>query len=130
MSESDPSKSDEDENLHYVAEAEDLADGDRVVVVVQGREIGVFNIDGEYYAVGNFCVHQGGPVCEGRLSGSVTANEETGWEMVYERENEVLSCPWHGWEFSVKSGEHLARNQYRLPTYGIAERDGTIYIQG
>lgn len=110
--------------LHYVVDATELADGERVLVDVAEREVAVFRLDGEYYALLNFCTHQGGPACEGRLSGYL-ADEEG--ELVW-REDEVVSCPWHGWEFDVRTGEHLASTRYRLPTYDVVERDGKLYV--
>jgi nitrite reductase/ring-hydroxylating ferredoxin subunit len=111
---------------HVVSEAE-LAGTDRVVADVEGREIAVFNLDGEYHAVANYCVHQGGPACEGLLSGTVSVSE--GMELSYEQEGEIVACPWHGWEFDVRTGEHLARPQYRLPTYDVVTEDGEVYVE-
>lgn len=118
-----------DDNLHYVAAVEDLEDGDRILADVEGQEIAVFNVGGEYHALVNFCVHQGGPVCEGVVTGTLSANEDDDWALEYDKRNEVLSCPWHGWEFDVTSGEHLARRQYRLPKFDVEVKDGEIYVE-
>lgn len=113
---------------HEACSTDELAPGERVLVDVGGREIGVFNIQGEFVAVGNYCVHAGGPVCEGTLSGTVTASPDE-WEYDWEREGEILACPWHGWEFDLLSGEHLSDPSYRLLTYDVTVSDGTVYVE-
>lgn len=110
----------------YVAEAEALAPGDRVIVEVDGQEIAVFNVDGEFHALANYCVHQGGPVCEGLLSGAVGMGDDL--DLVYERVGEIVACPWHGWEFEIATGKHLADPTYRLPTYDVTVEEGTVYL--
>ncbi|MFC6989718.1 Rieske (2Fe-2S) protein [Haloplanus sp. GCM10025708] len=115
------------DDLHFVASADDLPPGDRLVVDVENREIALFNLDGDYYGLSNYCVHQGGPACEGRLGGLLV---ETDDELRYDRRGEIVSCPWHGWEFDVKTGSHVARpDQYRLPTYEVLESDGDLYVR-
>lgn len=114
------------EDLHYIAEVDEFEDSDRVIVDLQGREIAVFNVDGEFHALSNYCVHQGGPACEGLISGSLEVDDEM--ELTYNSENKVVSCPWHGWEFEIESGDHLAPTDYRLPTYEVVVRDGAVYL--
>lgn len=117
------------DELHYVADREELQEGDRVIVDIEGSEIAVFDLDGQLYALANYCVHQGGPVCEGQVSGTLVADrDEDGWELRYDRDNEIIACPWHGWEFDVQTGEHLVQTGYKLPTYDVVVRDGEIYI--
>lgn len=111
-----------------VCSTDDLDPGERIIVDTEGREIAVFNIDGEYIAVANYCVHVGGPVCEGKLSGTVTASVDE-WEYDWEREGEILACPWHGWEFDILTGEHLSDPSYRLLTYDVTVSDGTVYVE-
>jgi nitrite reductase (NADH) small subunit len=50
---------------YVVANVDDLPEGRHVVVEVQGREIGLFNVRGQYYALPNACFHQNGPLCHG-----------------------------------------------------------------
>lgn len=70
-----------------------------------GVSVGVFNVDGECYAIHNQCPHQGAPLVEGQLTGLTTA-EGIG-EYRYDREGEILRCPWHGWEFDVTDGRSV-----------------------
>ena len=110
----------------HVASVDTFERGDRVLVEVEGREIAVFRAEDGFYALSNYCVHQGGPVCEGLVSGTLGVE---GGELVYEKENKVVSCPWHGWEFDVETGEHLADPSYRQPTYDVEVEDGEVYVR-
>ncbi len=111
-----------------VCSTDELSPGERLVVDTGGREIAVFNVNGEFIAVANYCVHAGGPVCEGKLSGTVTASVDE-WAYDWEREGEILACPWHGWEFDLLTGEHLSDPSYRLLTYDVTVSDGTVYVE-
>jgi nitrite reductase/ring-hydroxylating ferredoxin subunit len=88
---------------HIVATVEEIPPGTHKIVAVAGRSIGVFNIGGEFFALRNSCPHQGGPLCTGRVSGFVIA--ETPGEYTYSRKGEILRCPWHGWEFDIRTGQ-------------------------
>jgi nitrite reductase/ring-hydroxylating ferredoxin subunit len=98
-----------------------------VVVDLDGREVAVFRVDGDLVALSNHCVHQGGPVCEGRLSGTLA--EAADGRLTYDRGGEVVACPWHGWEFDVRTGEALADPAYRQPTFEVVEEDGAVYVE-
>lgn len=90
---------------HPVCPVEDLPPGERCVVEVDGRSIGVFNVDGEYHALANVCPHQRAPLCEGTLTGTTRADgvDDVEWT----GDGEILVCPWHGWEFDVTSGKSM-----------------------
>lgn len=88
---------------HIVATVDEIPPGQRKVVEVAGRLIGVFNLNGEFFALRNACPHQGGPLCNGRLTGFITAAQPG--EYSYTRRGEILRCPWHGWEFDIKTGQ-------------------------
>ena len=92
--------------------------GSRRIVTLEGRSIGVFNVGGEFFALRNTCPHQGGPLCQGVLSGFVVPGAPG--EYRYMRRGEILRCPWHGWEFDLRSGQSYfdpARNRVR--TYSV-----------
>lgn len=117
---------DDEKTRHHVIAADKLGDGERVIVDIRGREIAVFNVDGEYHAVLNYCVHQGGPLCEGLLDGTLTVDDD--WEWTYSCEGKIISCPWHGWEFDITTGEHLSHSDYRVPIYNVVVDSGEIYV--
>jgi nitrite reductase/ring-hydroxylating ferredoxin subunit len=86
-----------------IALVSEIPPGSRKIVELAGRSIGVFNVGGELFALRNRCPHQGGPLCQGRLSGSVVSSSPGGYE--YVRDGEILRCPWHGWEFDIRTGQ-------------------------
>ena len=90
---------------HVVANVADIPPGERLIVEIAGRSIGVFNVHGRFFAVKNSCPHQGGQLCLGRTVGLATA--ERPGEIAYTREGEILRCPWHGWEFDLATGRSV-----------------------
>ena len=88
---------------YIVATVEEIPPGGRKIVEVAGRSIGVFNLDGEFFALRNRCPHQGGPLCSGSLGGLISSSHPG--EYHYSRAGEILRCPWHGWEFDIRTGQ-------------------------
>ena len=111
---------------YRVAYVSELPPGERKIVELEGRSIGVFNVDGRFYAIRNACPHQGAPLCLGRLSGTAVASEPGKYE--WGLEGRVIRCPWHGWEFDVTTGlsvfnPHRTRVRNYRVTVGGAEED-------
>jgi len=113
---------------HVVAKAADLPVGTHLVVEVNGRQIGVFNIAGAYYAIPNICFHQNGPLCRGITRGTLVANAESDWKPTWAYEGEIITCPWHSLEFNVKTGQCLAYPNRRVPTYPIRVDAGDLKL--
>jgi nitrite reductase/ring-hydroxylating ferredoxin subunit len=88
---------------YAVATVDEIPPGGRKIVEVDGRSIGVFNLDGEFYALRNICPHEGGPLCAGTLCGVVES--EMPGEYRYSNPGQILRCPWHGWEFDIRTGQ-------------------------
>ncbi len=88
---------------HVVAAVEEIPPGERKIVEIAGRSIGVFNLGGEFFALRNRCPHQGGPLCLGKQSGFIFSSGPGEYE--YSRKGEILKCPWHGWEFDIRTGQ-------------------------
>ncbi|MFW5917884.1 MAG: Rieske (2Fe-2S) protein [Haloferacaceae archaeon] len=113
-----------------VAAVEELPPGEREIVTVEGRSIGVFNVDGEYYALENACCHEGGPVCEGKLQSALVGEYTEPGQRVAESFSgpPAIACPWHGWEYDVTTGEHLGDSDVRLPTFEVVVEDGVVTL--
>lgn len=109
------------------ARTEELEPGARKLIDVEGRSIGIFNVGGEYVAVLNVCPHELAPVCLGRVTGT-TLPSRPGEPLKWGREGEILACPWHGWEFDLKTGRALA-DKRRLRRYPVTVKDGEIWIE-
>lgn len=86
-----------------LARAADLADGERLIVTVQGRSIGVFNVAGRFYAFLNRCPHRGAQLCKGDIVGRLESDRPG--EFRLDPEQRFLACPWHGWEFDLETGQ-------------------------
>lgn len=113
--------------------------------------IGVFNVDGEFFALKNTCPHQGGPLCKGRVRGTSEPRLPEGQqpEMEWTRNGEIISCPWHHWEFEIRTGhtifpskdrvrsyrvematpEELARLREGVETYDVKIEDATVVVE-
>ena len=88
---------------YVVATVDEISPGERKIVDVGGRSIGVSNVQGEYFAVLNRCPHQGGPLCRGETLGFLRSGEVG--EFHYSRAGEIVRCPWHGWEYDLRTGQ-------------------------
>ena len=100
---------------HIVALHAEIPPGGRKIVRVAGREVGIFNVDGAFYALKNVCPHQGARVCLGRIVG--TALPSAVYEYSYGREGQILRCPWHEWEYDIASGAALFDPSIRITSY-------------
>jgi nitrite reductase/ring-hydroxylating ferredoxin subunit len=99
------------------------------VVKVGRREIGIFNVDGVFYALPNLCTHQLGPLCTGKVSGTVICTRETKWKLQWGMDNEIVTCPWHGLEYHIKTGTCLAFPEIRLRTYEVWVEDEQVKVR-
>jgi len=86
-----------------VGKADEIPPGSRKIVRVAGRSIGVFNVDGQFYAIRNRCPHQGAPLCEGKLWGALRSDAPGSFE--YSVTKDIIACIQHGWEFSLRTGQ-------------------------
>ena len=103
---------------HVVAKAEDLPSGTRLRVVIDGRPILVLNIKGELFALTDTCPHKGASLLGGVLTGLVRSSEPG--DIRYERAGEILRCPWHQWEFDVRTGRsYCDPKRWRLQSFPV-----------
>ena len=100
--------------------------GQRKIIEIDDKSIGVFNVNGEYVAVLNICPHEFAPVCRGRVSG--TTLKSPTHEYRWGREGEILFCPWHGWEFDLLTGDALTDKRKRLKHYPVTVENDTIFV--
>lgn len=102
-------------NFQYVCTADQIASGQSrafSITDAQGSkiEIALFNLAGAFYAISNVCMHQGGPLSKGTL------------------DNDIVTCPWHGWKYSVKDGKSLHRGGDSVNSYPVQLSDGKVYV--
>ncbi|MGE3267638.1 MAG: Rieske (2Fe-2S) protein [Chloroflexota bacterium] len=112
---------------YIVGTVEEIAPGTRKIVEVGGRSIGVYNLNGEYFAILNRCPHQAGPLCLGNAYGFLKSGNVGEYE--YSRPGEIVRCPWHGWEFDVKTGQSwFDPVQVRVRRYEVSVTPGSELV--
>jgi 3-phenylpropionate/trans-cinnamate dioxygenase ferredoxin subunit len=113
---------------HIVGTIDEIPVGGRKIVEIAGRSLGVFNVGGEYFALRNRCPHQGGPLCVGQLTGFITSS--TPGEYEYSRKGEIVRCPWHGWEFDIRTGQSwFDPAKVRVRRYEVKVEPGTALAE-
>ena len=93
-----------------VAQVGEIPPGEARVVVVAGRPVAVFNVGGTFYATDNTCLHRGARLGEGFLDG------------------DVVTCPLHGWQYDVRSGQSFTNPAARLRTYRVLVEGGEVKV--
>ncbi|HEY6169675.1 MAG TPA: non-heme iron oxygenase ferredoxin subunit [Verrucomicrobiae bacterium] len=98
--------------LIKVAETKDLGPGKAAAFDVEGQRIAVFNVGGTLYAIEDTCTHDGGPLCEGEVEGT------------------VVTCPWHQATFDLKSGEALGPPAFTgVKTYKVVVEGNDVKVE-
>ena len=97
-------------NWKCIASVEDVPAGTARELVVGQRIVALFNVDGQYYALDGVCPHQGGPLGSGTLSGC------------------IVTCPWHGWQFDVTTGQHQTRASMVHTQFPVKTDGGSIFV--
>jgi 3-phenylpropionate/trans-cinnamate dioxygenase ferredoxin subunit len=114
---------------HVVAPAAEIPPGSRKLVTVKGRPIVIFNLDGAYFGLLNRCPHQGGNLGAGRVTGLLEA--ACPGEYRYTRKGEILRCPWHGWEFDIRTGQsYCDPERIRTKAYPVEVEPGLAVVEG
>ena len=94
-----------------IATVADSPPGSTQELVAGGRIVALFNIDGDYFALDGVCPHQGGPIGKGFLCG------------------EIVTCPWHGWQFNVRSGQHQLNAKFFQPRFETKVEGGMVFVR-
>ena len=114
-----------------VGKASDFSDGDKRIVQDGKGEIGVYFINGGWYAYQNHCPHQGGPACEGLTMAkveAVIAADKTYQGTRFNHDQMHIVCPWHGWEFRMADGALDADDTHRLRKFDVEVRGDDVYV--
>jgi NAD(P)H-dependent nitrite reductase small subunit len=94
-----------------VAALAEIPVGQGKTVEAGGRQIAVFNCDGELYAIDNTCKHKGGPLGEGEVDGK------------------TVTCPWHGWAYDLSSGECLEDSECSVEKFEVKVDGGEVLVK-
>lgn len=99
-------------NYVKVARTDEIAPGTKKTVEVDGIEVVIVNLNGEFYAIEDVCTHDGGPLGEGELEGC------------------QIICPRHGARFDVRTGQALTLPAFEpAPTYEVKIEDGDVLVE-
>ncbi len=87
----------------YVAaiKVSDCPPNQGIEVVVEGRVVAIFNVDGKFFALDGVCPHQGGPLGKGQIC------------------EHIVTCPWHGWQFDIRNGQNQITPTITQPTFPL-----------
>ena len=89
----------------------------------------VFNLGGEFFALSNRCPHRGGSLCQGNLTGLVLSDEPGQYN--YIRRGEIIRCPWHSWEFDIRTGKSWCDpEKVKARRFGVSVEKGAKLIEG
>ena len=114
---------------HVVAAVGDFPPGTRRLAEVNGRAIVVFNLGGEFFALNNRCPHRGGSLHQGRQTGLVESDAPGHY--CFSRKGEFIRCPWHGWEFDIRTGQSWCDpTRVRTRRYAVSVQPGTQLVAG
>jgi nitrite reductase (NADH) small subunit len=94
----------------FLCRAEDVPPGTGRECVALDRIVAVFQVDGRYVAIDGICPHAGGPLASGCLNGT------------------VVTCPWHGWQFDVTTGQHQLTPRIQQQVFEVIEDAGNLYL--
>jgi nitrite reductase/ring-hydroxylating ferredoxin subunit len=114
-----------------IGSAKDFADPGRKIVGFERFEVAVFKLDGEFFAYLNHCPHMGGPACQGKIIAKVEeiiADDRTSKGMAFSKTKMHVVCPWHGFEFDIRTGVHPGNPRARLRKVKVAMVDGEVMI--
>ena len=92
------------------AKTTDLKSGEARVIECSGRTLALCNVEGRYYALDNTCLHRGGPIGEGFIDG------------------ETVTCPWHGWQYDVRSGVNTMDESEVVARYEVKIEGGEVLV--
>ncbi len=93
-----------------VARVEEIPPGTIRAVQAGEEEIAIANVGGEFFATQHHCLHLKGPLGDGRLEGK------------------TLSCPWHGWQYDVRTGRNEFDHAIQLQTFEVRVEDGDVKV--
>jgi nitrite reductase/ring-hydroxylating ferredoxin subunit len=116
----------------FVSEIDEIPDNGRKLVKYNEKEIGIFRVGNEIFAWENRCAHQGGPVCQGRLFPKVLqtlGEHQTTQNMRYSDDELHIVCPWHGYEYNIRTGRNNGHPNLRLRPVETVVREGSVYVR-
>jgi nitrite reductase/ring-hydroxylating ferredoxin subunit len=114
---------------HVIATTSEIAPGGNKVVTLEGREIVVFHVNGQFFALLNRCPHEGAPLARAACVAHLSSDEPGQFRRT--RVGEMLRCAWHGWEFDMRTGQsYCDPARVRVRSYPVAIAAGETLAKG
>jgi nitrite reductase/ring-hydroxylating ferredoxin subunit len=111
---------------NLVCRAEEIVPGFPRIVKIRTMSIGLFRVGDDIHAMLNICPHKGAPLCEGPQCGTTAWSESA--DFISHRDDEIVRCAWHGWEFDIRSGASLVNPNVRARTFSVTVEGGDVYV--
>jgi nitrite reductase/ring-hydroxylating ferredoxin subunit len=108
-----------------------FADLGRKLIESGGLEVGIFRLGNDVFAYENVCPHIGGPACQGKIIAKVEeliAEDRTSLGMAFSKTVMNIVCPWHAFEFDIRTGRHNGNPRYRLKPIKVRVQDGDVIV--
>lgn len=96
---------------HKLAAVSEIPEGTGKEFTAAGRIVALFHVQSQFHAIDGICAHQGGPIAKGQLDG------------------EIVTCPWHGWQYDVRSGQHCLNPRICQTAFEVKVENGEIYVR-
>ncbi len=96
---------------HRIASVSDIPPGTGKELAAGGRIVALYNIGGTFHALDGVCPHAGGPLGKGYVSG------------------EIVTCPWHGWQFNVTTGRHCLNERIQHTMFSVRVDGDAVYVE-
>jgi nitrite reductase/ring-hydroxylating ferredoxin subunit len=113
---------------HRVCAVDELPPGSMKLVPAGKFGVGVYNIGGQFYAIANYCSHEGAPLCTGYVGGTNVHDPNRPGQLAFVKAGRIVRCPWHQWEFDITTGQTLADPDRRIRTYRVDVTDGEVFV--
>ncbi len=114
---------------HVIAIVGELPPGGRKRVTISGRDIALFRLGDSYHAIADRCPHEGASLCAGRIGGLPLSERPGSYRL--ERQGEMLRCPWHGWEFDIRTGHSWTDpERLRVRSFPACVESGAALVRG
>ncbi|AYJ50314.1 Rieske (2Fe-2S) protein [Rhodococcus sp. P1Y] len=113
---------------HVVATTDEIPPGEHKVFPIGRYGVGVYNVKGTFYAIANYCPHEGGPLCFGRTKGQTVSAPERPGGAAEVRDGEFIYCPWHQWGFELATGTTTVKPEWSIRTYPVRVDGSNVIV--
>jgi nitrite reductase/ring-hydroxylating ferredoxin subunit len=114
-----------------IGSAAEFDDPGRKIIDANGVEVGVFKLAGEFFAYLNVCPHIGGPACQGKIIAKVDeviSADRTSMGLKFSKTQINVVCPWHGYEFDIRTGSHPGNPRIQLARVKVEVQGGDVVL--